>query len=120
MTSVNAPRDDEGVLRLKLHHHAGGLNPGPDQVQPYAVVRRSMDRTRPDTPLTDRRRRDTERRQGERRQRIDPVMLDTRSHRERRSHLRRRTDRANGLMRPSTSRQPEHNPAVRLGVDYYV
>lgn len=121
MTSIDAPRDDEGLLRLRFHDNASGLNPALDQVRPYAVVRRAMDDTPAETPAAGRlpRRRGSDRRQEERRQHDVPVLLDTRSHRERRSHLRRHEDRIRYRTR-TTAFDPEQPPAARLGVDRYV
>lgn len=120
MTSIDAPRDDEGLLRLRFHDNASGLNPALDQVRPYAVVRRATDNEPPETPASGRRprRRGSDRRQEERRQRDVPVLLDTRSHRERRSHLRRHEDRIRYRTQTPAS-GPEPLPVARLGVDRY-
>lgn len=119
MTTISAPRDDEGILRLKFFNDATALTDAPHQVQPYPGLRPATreivrNERRRDTP---RRfvRRGPDRRQGERRQHETPVLLDTRGTRDRRRRLRRREDRGANRLNEEGRPAPQ---AVR-GIDTY-
>ncbi|WP_455212361.1 hypothetical protein [Kaarinaea lacus] len=114
MTSINIPKDDQAVRdarirntntpsvqALKQSAEATGVEP----VQPHQAAQQ------PRTAIRQRTKKD--RRQGERRQRQENVLLDTRSHRERRKKLRRSTD----LEPHQESNEPTTKP--RRGVDVF-
>lgn len=104
MTTINLIPDDAGVQKLRADNEAPTTTHGVsatsathkvekhprsyEQVQSVSQARRYGER------------RKGERRQGERRIGKQPVMLDTRSHRERRRNGRRLQDREKSALKP--------------------
>lgn len=94
VTSIEIPRDDLGTLDLKLKNATSEAVKPTVEVQPYPaignenqireIVREQF------TPKEQRRKK--ERRNNDRRQHQEPVLLDTRSQRDRRQSGRRRSD----------------------------
>ena len=110
MSSITPPRDDNGTFSLRVTNAASAevkaVNPAAPAVPVHpgapTTPRKSV---KPVRPVKERRR--GERRGGDRRQGDEPVLLDTRTHRERRRHAGQR--RADDTARVSTK-----------GVDDYV
>jgi hypothetical protein len=98
VTSINPPRDDLGTLDLKLKNLTSEAITPVTQVQPAPAVRETqtpaqLRERQPRQQASRKQGRKKERRQKERRKRQEPVLLDTRSHRDRRQHERRASGR---------------------------
>lgn len=84
MTTINMNPDDVGLQRLRIDNEAPGAT---NQVAATAPTRPVSKNRAPDEkiqPISVERRRGRERRVGDRRSKNRKVLLDTRSHRERR------------------------------------
>ncbi|KPJ92471.1 MAG: hypothetical protein AMJ53_09335 [Gammaproteobacteria bacterium SG8_11] len=110
---MNIPKDDIAVREARIQNantpSVNALKPSAatTEVQP---VNPHQGAQPPRTAIRQRTKKD--RRQGERRKRQEQVLLDTRSHRERRKKTRRSTD--------LEARQETEKPSVNLrGIDVY-
>jgi hypothetical protein len=84
---ITPPASDKGVQRLKLENEDTTVKPTA-QVAPYPRIESDEEHHHPRPPLTVA----FERRQRQRRQQDRASRYDTRTHEERRTHLRRETD----------------------------
>ncbi|MCG6970751.1 MAG: hypothetical protein LJE85_13380 [Gammaproteobacteria bacterium] len=115
MTSINIPKDDMAVREARIQNsNTPSVQPAKSTAQTNAVqpVNPRQAGHQPRTAIRQRTKKD--RRQGDRRQRQENVLLDTRSHRERRKKLRRSSDEQNH------NRRLEDNPDVpQRGIDEF-
>lgn len=113
MTSINLPKDDIAVREARIKNSA---TPSVDAVKPAAQtgetqpVNARQATQQPRTAIRQRAKKD--RRQGDRRQRQENVLLDTRSHRERRKRVRRSSD-------AEAQQQKDQPNADSRGIDVY-
>lgn len=116
---ITPPRESEGTEALRRSNTQRGIAPA-DAIAPAQALRRSGGgRDRPPEripqpsvpdrnswPHVERRSGEDRRQQGDRRGRNDPAWLDTRSNRERRTHVRRAADREQLAETPSAAPRP--------------
>ena len=115
VTSINIPKDDKAVRDARIQTaNTPSVQPLKQSTQTSEVepVQPHQAAQQPRSAIRQRTKKD--RRQGERRQRQENVLLDTRSHRERRKKLRRSSDL------DSDARQETDKPTTKpRGVDVY-
>jgi hypothetical protein len=112
MTSINLPKDDTAVREARIQNKNTPSVQGVKQIsQTHQVESVNPQREAPQPRTALRQRAKKDRRQGDRRKRQIPVLLDTRSHQERRKKLRRGSDL------PATDE--ESTTANRRGIDVY-
>lgn len=102
MTFINLIPDDLGIQRLKAENAKPGTANAVTPVDPYPTEQANQPHPRArQLRRSAREVRQGDRRRGERRQRQEPVLLDTRSHRERRRQSDRREQAAAQKPAPS-------------------
>jgi hypothetical protein len=89
VTSVHFPRDDTGIHELKRRLRSDAIKPL-DGSQSYEKIDTHQQEPVQSSQAKRNRRKKRDRRQNERRRHADAVLLDTRSHKERRLKNRRK------------------------------
>lgn len=115
MTSINFPKDDKAVRDARIQTaNTPSVQPLKQSAQTSEVepVQPHQAAQQPRSAIRQRTKKD--RRQGERRKRQEKVLLDTRSHRERRKKLRRSSDL--DTRQENETDKPTPNPR---GLDVY-
>jgi hypothetical protein len=92
MTSINIPKDDIAVREAQAKDISTGAIPKTKATAPIQPTDAVDAKQQTPPPRTRLRQRKGDRRRGERRKKQVKVLLDTRSHQERRKHTRRKDD----------------------------
>jgi len=111
MATTPINRDDTGINMLKSSNTRPGESNPTDAITPYPTIHPEGSRDRATRrPMQHRRRHRDDRRHDDRREHNLPVVLDTRVPHDRRSSVRRRSDR---------SREKQKKTA-RKGINFYI
>lgn len=93
MTSINIPKDDVAVRELRSKNlSSASIQPTSATTATTQTNEVGANQKAPQSRTSIRQRKKNDRRQGDRRKRHEKVLLDTRSHRERRKRSRRMQD----------------------------
>jgi hypothetical protein len=113
VTSINIPKDDFAVREARAKNAStGAVEQTKETAAPQATGAIGPQQESPPDRNRLRQRRKTDRRKKDRRQKQEKVLLDTRSHQERRKRVRRKDDL------PQATDEQENAPTNR-GVDTY-